>query len=287
MANLILSGLELRGPTHILERVREAIATTAVEFEGARYPKQFHVDPVKWKQAFPDWNDRNAALGILESRYTRQTVYNGNLRAIREPQEDGRAVRIEDGVLYLATETHWVPPVAFAKRLGQLFPELTTTGLSLQLSDNISERWVSQGGQTVLVERQVVSYCGNEIEEWEWDNEVWKWTNNRDADTRMMQRFLALECGANSDDLLAACQLAYDAMAFPNSTLRAEGNLYAYNLACHIADHRHGFAQFLDMLSRYPVRRADDDAETTADTGTIGDDATPANDDFLRELQAM
>ena len=136
--------------------------------------------------------------------------------------------------------------------------------------------------------REDRSYYWNEIHRWERDGQVWTWTNERDADTRTMQTFLALEVGRGAvpEDLLTACRLAYDALAFPNDTLCADGTSYVYDLARDIANYRHDFARTIATLSRCP--RGDGATKLANESREIEEDgAGPSTDedDFMAELE--
>jgi hypothetical protein len=258
MASLLVTTIEATGPAEDLERVRAAIEESAIELgNGVECLKRYYLDREKWATAFPEWGNC-MDLGRLESCYPTKHLNPDALRPHHSTQDDGRPVRIADGVLIIRTETNWTPPVGFAQRLGDLFPSLEIVGASLELTNGIFERWRSHGGQTELLERRESAFVGEAIVEWEKDDRVWMWANEREADIRMLHTFLELDVanGADSEDLFTACRLAYDALAFPHDSIRAEANSYAYNLAGTISEYRHA-------LVRRPELTSTESAETT------------------------
>ena len=254
MENLIVTTIEVIGPTEILERLRHAIEASATEAgEGDQGLKAFHLDRLKWVAEFPEWGEF-IDLEAVESCYPPECVKRESLRPIHKVQHDGRPVRIVDGILVFRVITVSYAPHEFVERLGDLFPVLEITGSSLDRDNGVWERWRVHWAQTELLERRMSAFDGERIWEWVRDGRLWEWTNERNADIMMLQRFLELDVVGRTDaddllascqltyDLLASCQLAYDAMAFPSKRLASRANGYAYSLACTIAEYRHAVA---------------------------------------------
>ena len=151
MSNPVDSTLAIKGPSDVLERIQNAVEASAVEIGNVNYSNKYEVDCDKWKQAFPQWDDKDVCLGPLYSRCARRVTYPNMLLPVRETIEDRRAVRIDDGVLCIATETNWNPPYKFCQLLAEIFPTLEIMGSSWQAMENLAERWVTHGDHTAQV----------------------------------------------------------------------------------------------------------------------------------------
>ena len=239
MANLVVNTLRVTGPAEDLERLKAAIETCATGHgEGVECLRLYHLDWEKWNAVFPKWGDFTA-LGTIESSYSYEHWNLDALRPIYRTKDDMRPVRIVGDVLIVKTVSDWNPPIDFVERLGTLFPRLEVRGSSLDLSNGDLTRWLSQAGETELLERHYSIYLREETFQWEKQGKVWKWVGEREADIEMMWDFLTLECSGHPDELRTACRLAYDALAFPETNLPSRANNYAYGLAITIAEYRH------------------------------------------------
>jgi len=240
MANLVVNTIRVTGPAEDRERLKTAIEASATDRgEGVECLRTFVIDHEKWTAAFPEWGEFTS-LGTLESKYAYKHLNPGELRPLYCKKDDMRPVRTVGDALVVQTVTEWDPPINFVNRLGELFPRLQVSGSSLDLANGDLKRWQSHAGEAELLERQRSVFLREDIYQWEKQGKVWKWVDERAADIEMMGDFLGLECGAaDPAELLTACRLAYDALAFPGTTLCSDANNYAYSLACTIAEYRH------------------------------------------------
>jgi hypothetical protein len=272
----VVNTIRVTGPAEDRERLKAAIEASAIDRgEGVECLRQYFLDREKWLVAFPEWGDFTA-LGTLESKYGFEHLNPDELHPLHHQKDDMRPVRTVGDALIVQTVTEWDPPIGFAKRLGVLLPRLEVSSSSLELTNGIFTRWRSRAGESELLERRCSVFLREETYEWEKQGKVWMWVDEREADIEMMWDFLRLECAGNLEELRTACRLAYDALAFPGTTLRSDANNYAYSLACTIAEYRHA----LILAGVKPVHRTPDQPGSGGPQKTgMAEDGGQAEDD--------
>ena len=236
MANLYVNDNQIKGPLDQLERLKTAIEQS-VEDKGAGYncAKQFWLGPKQWQTVFPEWGDFSGFF--VESQYTSKCQYANRICSTHETCDDGQAVRIVNGTLIIKCVSAWDWPVNFLCRLGTLFPQLVTELRVLDGADLVWTEWIAQAGEFRLVGQY--SSARGEILVWRKEGKDWTWSESRAADIEMMCDFLATELSVDPTDLLTACWLAYDTIAFPGDTVPKEVTEHVLYLAREIAEHRH------------------------------------------------
>ena len=248
MANEFSNRIRIKGSNEDLERIEAAIEAAAIDCgQGYRSYKEFYLDEDTWKASFPDW-EASAYLGNMESRYQEFGAVSTGKRHQSFERDDGRAVRMVEGVLVIETHTRSHPPTEFVARLQHFFPTIEIHVISMDLSSGILDIWNLRAGRIELVEHQGSAWIGEEIYEWKKGDKVWNWTGEKTHDIAMMADFLRDDLqeatiAVTTDESLAACRIAYDTLAIPAPILPEGANGYAFHLAFQVAEYRNSIAR--------------------------------------------